>query len=150
MGIVFDDVDSEGGIVAAEPTENFAGFDIDIFDLNEVPFSCRNVIFACINQESPRYEELLDAASDDNINANVADFEYGINENIPHSKEGELLCPGNTISEGFVRLGLLFSNSGESFDDIIVFVGLNNGNGRGSMDGYWAQSNEVSFGGGGG
>jgi len=145
VGIVYDDIDSEGGINADDITENIAGFDIDIYDLNETPFSCRNVIFSCINQDSPRLEELLDVASNQGINANVADFEYGINEAIPHSKGGELLCPSNIISEGFVRMGILFTNNGDSFDDVVVFVGLNNGNGRGSMDAYWSQSEEVSF-----
>ena len=35
--------------------------------------------------------------------ANVASFEYGINDAIPHSRGGELLCPGNNIAEGFER-----------------------------------------------
>jgi hypothetical protein len=74
-------------------------FDVDINDLNENTFSCRDVMFACINEDNPRYEELLE-----NSGVNVASFEYGINEVFPHSKGSPLLCPGNNITEGTVRL----------------------------------------------
>ena len=103
--------------------------DVDIFDLNENIFSCRNVIFACTDQDNPRLEELLE----DVAGANVASFEYGINEAIPHTKGGELLCPGNVIGEGIVRLRILEQNA----SSFAVFIGLNNGNGRGSMDSMW-------------
>lgn len=104
--------------------------DVDILDLNENIFSCRNVIFACTDQNNPLLEELLQTVG----GANVASFEYGINNAIPHSKGGELLCPGNNISDGFVRLRIL-EDSAESFG---FYIGLNNGNGRGSMDSFWA------------
>jgi len=112
--------------------------DVDILDLNENVFSCRNVIFACVDQDNPLLEALLEEVG----NANVASFEYGINNAIPHSKGGELLCPGNTISEGFVRLLYLERGDG-SDEESILFVGLNNGNGRGSMDVYFTQSSET-------
>jgi len=112
--------------------------DVDILDLNENVFSCRNVIFACVDQDNPLLEALLEEVG----NANVASFEYGINNAIPHSKGGELLCPGNTISEGFVRLLYLERGVG-SDEESILFVGLNNGNGRGSMDVYFTQSSET-------
>jgi len=106
--------------------------DVDIFDLNENIFSCRNIIFACTDQDNPRLEELLETVG----GANVASFEYGINEAIPHSKGGELLCPGNNIGEGFARLRILAEPGGSGFA-FGVFLGLNNGNGRGSMDSFW-------------
>jgi len=109
--------------------------DVDIFDLNENVFSCRNVIFSCVDEDNPLLEALLEEVGD----ANVASFEYGINDAIPHSKGGELLCPGNNISEGFVRLEYL-KNGDESNEETILFVGLNNGNGRGSMDVHIAQT----------
>lgn len=104
-------------------------FDVDILDLDENIFSCRNVIFACTDQDNPLLEELLEQVG----GANVASFEYGINEAIPHSKGGELLCPGNTITNGVVRLTIL-DESAQAFG---LYVGLNNGNGRGSMDAVW-------------
>jgi len=103
--------------------------DVDIFDLDENIFSCRNVIFACTDQDNPRLEELLEDVG----GANVASFEYGINEAIPHSKGDELLCPGNVIGEGIVRFRIL----GQDAQTFGVYVGLNNGNGRGSMDSFW-------------
>ena len=83
-------------------------------------------------------EEVLQAAGGEVPNfparssASVARFEYGINESIPHSKSGELLCPGNNINEGIVKLTL--ENIGEDFPNFAGYVGLYNGNGRGSMD----------------
>ena len=70
--------------------------------------------------------------------ASVASFEYGINNAIPHSKGGELLCPGNTISEGFVRLKQI--GLGSIDIALIGYVGLNNGNGRGSIDSFFTQN----------
>jgi len=118
---------------AANIIDVWVSFDIDLYDLNEVPFSCRNVIFACTDQNNPLLEELLEYSGD----ASVASFEYGINEAIPSSKGAPLLCPSNVISEGFVRMDML---DYESDDNFILFVGLNNGNGRGSMDSLWYDS----------
>ena len=105
----------------------FFAADVDILNEDEVVFSCRNVIFACTDQGNPLNESLLEQVG----NASVASFEYGINNAIPHSKGGELLCPGNIISDGFVTLNLL---GDFSFFNFFGFVGLNNGDGRGSMD----------------
>jgi len=125
-------IDPTDSVDVANPTENFTLLDVDIFNLNEIPFSCRNIIFACITQESPRYTELLESVGE----ASVANFEYGINEAIPNSKDGELLCPSNNISNGFARLSVLAQSVGE-IEYFVGFVGLNNGNGRGSMDSFW-------------
>jgi len=142
-GISFSDIvgvtlDFEQGVpfifewLASNPLGAYNSFDVDIIDNNEVPFSCRDVIFSCINEDNPRLEELLEFAG----TASVANFEYGINNAIPHSKGGELLCPGNIISEGHVilRPELQPFAEGTLFPFFFGFVGLNNGNGRGSMD----------------
>jgi len=127
---------------------SWTSVDVDIYDLNENPFSCRKVLYACVNQESSLYEALLEEAASGGTNcdgqcgASVADIEYGINDAIPHSKGGELLCPGNNISEGIVRLEKLGNAPGaEDDDNAIIFIGLNNGNGRGSMDMAFNQTN---------
>ena len=74
----------------AEPVQEiFTPLDIDIVDNNETIFSCRDIIFSCVNEENPLLEELLSIAE----TANVASFEYGINNAIPHSKGG-----GTTLS----------------------------------------------------
>ena len=78
----------------ANPVQGiFTPFDIDIVNNNETIFSCRDIIYSCVDEDNPLLEELLSIAG----TANVASFEYGINETIPHSKGGELLCPGNNI-----------------------------------------------------
>ena len=139
MGISVLRIESEGEIPfewQALPVQDvFFPFDVDIYDLNETPFSCRDVVFSCVNQSNPLLEELLT-----NSGANVASFEYGINESIPHSKGGELLCPGNNIPEGIVVLTPEQRRFNESnfFDYFFTaFIGLNNGDGRGSMDSIW-------------
>jgi len=149
--INFDEKDADQEVIIADILNIWTTFDVDIFDLNENAFSCRKIISACVNQDSPLYEALLEEAANEqggNCNgecgASVADIEYGINDAIPHSKGGELLCPGNNISEGFVRLeqkGQGTSPSPE--DEQVIFVGLNNGNGRGSMDVYTGQNSEI-------
>ena len=143
VGIPFDD---DG----PDPTEQLVdnileiwdNFNVDIYDLNEVPFSCRNIVFACVDQEHPLLEELLEEVSDSGGSSSVASFEYGINEAIPHSKGGELLCPGNQITDGFVRLERL-ARGDDTDDEGIYFIGLNNGNGRGSIDAFWFQNVEI-------
>lgn len=139
VGFTLDDAGLEDGtnifideVLSADIVNINLLVDVDILDLNENIFSCRNVIFACTDQDNPLLEELLEQVG----GANVASFEYGINEAIPHSKGGELLCPGNTIAEGVVRLRLLDEPSGPGFA-FGLYLGLNNGNGRGSMDSYW-------------
>ncbi len=152
-GVTLSDVVGITLVIVEDPTFEFewtalpvqgiySPFDIDIYDLNEVPFSCRDIIFSCVNDENPLVEELLEVAA----NANVASFEYGINNAIPHSKGGELLCPGNIISDGTVYLlpepytqtavDILENLDGEG-PFFIGYIGLNNGNGRGSMDSFW-------------
>jgi len=121
---------------ASNPFDAFVSYDIDIIDNNETLFSCRDVIYACVDQENPLLEELLEFAG----TASVASFEYGINEAIPHSMGGELLCPGNNISEGITILRpeqVAFDNSSSAIPFFLGYIGLNNGNGRGSMDSFW-------------
>jgi len=145
VGIMLDFVDLDE-VRAADILNIWASFDIDIFDLNEVPFSCRDVNFACVNQDNPQLESLLEqinnggvgnqSNNNNNGSGNVASFEYGINESIPSSKDVPLLCPGNVISEGFVQLRLI-NYAADDDHAFALFVGLNNGNERGSMDVMW-------------
>lgn len=147
VGVVFDDTSSEIDIDVA-PLNNFGVLNVDIFNLNETPFSCRNVIYACISPDSPLQDALLEKAAEEaSQSASIARAEYGINDAIPHSKGGELLCPGNNISEGFVKLEVLnFDNMmdvDDTLDDIVIWIGLNNGNGRGSFDSNWIDSDVI-------
>lgn len=148
VGIMLGDVDTNE-VLAADIVNILANFDIDIYDTNEVPFSCRNVVFACTDQNNPLLSALFEDLSDcteyedrGGCNANVASFEYGINEAIPSSKGAPLLCPNNVITDGIVQLTTL----GYKVDNdhaFVLFVGLNNGNGRGSMDVMW-QDNDIA------
>ena len=121
--------------IADDITDIFVSYDVDIYNNNEVPFSCRDVTFACVDDDNPLLEELLEESG-----TSVASFEYGINKAIPHSRGGELLCPGNTISEGFVRMDL--QGLGEEIGQKFFYVGLNSGNGKGSMDAVW-ETNDI-------
>jgi len=132
VGIIVDENadfnSSKPAVEAANLLDAYQRYDVDILDINENVFSCRNVVFACVNQEHPLLEELLEDSE-----TNVASFEYGINEAMPHSRGGELLCPGNTISEGIVSL----KETKRPGERAGFFIGLNNGNGRGTMDTLW-------------
>jgi len=139
VGIPFTFLSGPGGFeITVSPVQDiFAPFDVDIYDLNEVPFSCRDVVFSCVDEDNPLLDELLQ-----NSGVNVASFEYGINNAIPHSKGGELLCPGNTISDGIVTLipeEINFNTCNDCAEPLwfFGFAGLNNGNGRGSLDSFW-------------
>ena len=127
VNMVFDDGANEFSV---NPLEVGLTLDVDIYNNDEVPFSCRDVAFVCATDDSPVIDSILESAG-----VSVASFEYGINNAFPHSKDGELLCPGNVIDEGHAKLVIeSVSNS-----DLVsaFFVGLNNGNGRGSMDSLW-------------
>ena len=118
--------------------------DVDIINNNEVLFSCRDVVFACVDENNPLIEEILVLASSDfgpgdRSSASVARYEYGINNAIPNSKGGELLCPGNNIPEGEVILTI--ENIGSDTQAAYGYVGLNNGNGRGSFDSFFTDNN---------
>ena len=135
VGVAYEDDEGDGIVVVGEvDDDSYAAVNTSIMDLNENIFSCRNVIFACVSENNPLLEELIiiDAEDETGEFASAARAEFGINDAIPHSKGGELLCPGNTISEGFVRIENLAD--GDDPDDFALFIGLNNGNGRGSMD----------------
>ena len=137
IGIGLEDISNTPEVFAADIVNIWISFDIDIYDLNEVPFSCRNVIFACTDQDNPLLPALLEESGE----ASVASLEYGINEAIPSSKGAPLLCPNNVVSEGFVRLDTITYRLDDTF---VLFTGLNNGNGRGSIDVMWQDNTEIS------
>ena len=134
---------SNNEVLMAEVLDIWNLIDVDIYNLDEVPFSCRNVVFACVDEDNPLQEALLEEVADQSgAGASVASFEYGINETITHSRGGELLCPGNTISQGLVSLT---SIDYDGTEHLVSFVGLNNGNGRGSMDAMFNQNGSPLF-----
>jgi len=145
VGFSFFKNEDAGDVEIANILDVNTGFTVDIINNSEVAQSCRNIIFACTDQDNPLLEELLSGggdSDDDGFSANVASFEYGINNAIPHSRGGELLCPGNITSEGFVkmRFSTRLTNNPSGSEEFVAYIGLNNGNGRGSLDSFWFQN----------
>jgi len=131
-----DEGDNGRGFNLSAILDAWGLFEVNILDKDENVFSCRNVIFSCVNEDSIRLEELLEFVADNSDGASDASFEYGINEVLPNSRNAPLLCPGNTINEGVVTLELLNDRGAP----LGYFYGLNNGNGRGSFDMWWQAS----------
>ena len=99
-------------------------FDIFVYDLAEDPLSCDVRNFAC--------GKIIN---------------YGINEDYPNSRDGELLCPGGGLTDppgGFISLengrfpplppGSPMLPKGRKI--VNGYIGINNGNGTGSMDSW--------------
>lgn len=98
--------------------------ELSIFDDEENPTSCSEVIMGC--DEFPEQ-------SPDDPNEFTAEFiNQGINDVFPNSRGGRVLCSGDFNTDGFIRLTLA------DFDNLqgqlVGYVGLNDGAGRGSMD----------------
>ena len=112
IGITVNNIES------GEVTASLSGvtFDTNLYNNNEVPFSCSNTTFSCTENT----------------------FEYGINDALPSSRDGDVTCGSNIIDEGFVVLDRITSNETELFAG---YVGLNTGeSSRGSMDSMWTES----------
>jgi hypothetical protein len=109
IGITLFDVGpGEFEVIAAG---TFITFDVFIFDQFENPISCDFTTFACTA-----------------TNLNV-----GVNGALPNSRGAGSLCPANVDTVGHVRL---FGVAGV-LEYFTGFVGLNNGDGTGSMDTWW-------------
>ncbi|NIP29605.1 MAG: hypothetical protein GTO02_04560 [Candidatus Dadabacteria bacterium] len=99
--------------------DNGISFDIFVYDLDEDPLSCDNRVFAC-----------------------GAVMNYGINEDFGSSKGNDLLCPGGGLANpqggviSFENFQFVLSQNESSFRVFVGLIGINNGNGTGSMD-YW-------------
>lgn len=134
VGMTFNDIASGSTAVqASNITEIFTKIDMDIYNDNEIPFSCRDVAFACTDENNPLYDDLLEDAE-----VSAGGFEFGVNDSVLHSKGAELLCPANAITKGFVRMETE-NVSGENQADMFVgFVGLNDGANRGSLEVFTA------------
>lgn len=118
-----------------------ANFVANVYNEAENPTSCDDVIFACGGDtEAPFLGGGPVLGEGDFLN-------QGINDVFPSTNGDQLICPGNNNPNGFVELlgtspsPLLFVGGPEEelleelgFSLFTGFVGLNNGNGRGSMD----------------
>jgi len=113
IGITVNNIDS-GEVTAADTSLTF---NTTLYNDSEVPFSCSDTTFSCTENT----------------------FEYGINNSIPNSRDGSVVCDSNNIDEGFVDLELILDNPTNGF---VGYVGLNNSSGRGSMDSMWTESSQ--------
>ncbi|NIP31833.1 MAG: hypothetical protein GTO02_20210 [Candidatus Dadabacteria bacterium] len=101
-------------------------FDIHVYDMAEEPLSCDRRNFACGNV-----------------------MNYGINEDYKASRGDDLLCPGGGLADprgGFISFTTIYPIPGDEFinydNEYVVFygfIGLNNGNGTGSMDAWYGR-----------
>ena len=132
------------GTQLAPITRNYVVANVELYDLNEVLFSCVDVVFACTDGSSELIPELLEEIAqddDDEIGQVQVGAEFGINETIPSSKGAQVVCPNNTVSAGTVFFNEEDNrfNSGDSDNSaLIMFIGLNDGNGRGTFDSAWS------------
>ncbi len=109
VGIVLDDTGPGFFEVVAAGT--FITFDVFLFDQFENPISCDLFTFACT----------------------ASSLDVGINGALPNSRGTGSLCPANFDAVGLVTL---FGVNADG-DYFTGFVGLNNGDGTGSMDTWW-------------
>ena len=119
-------------VLAPNILDTFLVMDIEhLYNDNEVPFSCRNLTFACVDEDNPLLNDLLQKGVG---TFNVASFEYGINEQLSHSKGGELICPNNQLPRGFVRMETITLPGENQADMFVGFIGINDGGNRASME----------------
>ena len=131
----------EEGVVLGPITNNWNAVNVELVNLDEVLFSCGDTVFACTDGTDPLIPELLDDIAENNNDdlgiINDVSAEYGINETIPSSKGAPILCRNNTINAGTVFLhGEEHLGQGNGYNHIafVIFVGLNNGNDRGTFE----------------
>ena len=108
-------------------------FDAVSYDDFEHIFSCPPVAFACDFEDNLLREAVFSATGP---LTNIG-FDLGINGVIPNSR-GELsICPTNTDTKGLVTLTVntILTPAANFF---VGFVGLNNGDGTGSMEPFTA------------
>ena len=145
FGTMVSETDEFGDGAKLTPiTESYVAFNAEIINLDEVLFSCTDIVFACTDGDDPLIPELLDDIADDTDTdlgvISAVSMEFGINEAIPSSKGAPLVCPNNTIGAGTVFFNEE-DHEGESDYIFVMFVGLNDGNGRGSFDSVWSGEN---------
>jgi hypothetical protein len=153
-------VDAGGAIAAIFAGNIFTGdefFTYDSileFDGNEIPFDCDALAFICGEPNDILFDVLQIIGID--IPSNRIAFEFGINPALPSVTAEENICDA-PLGTGFVvmPLTLLVSGAIGGIDDInnapridsefgpqaffVGFTGLNDGDGTGSMDTWWAK-----------
>ncbi len=113
IGIVIADAGTGFIEVNAAPGIS-ATFDVDQIDAAEQPLSCEDFTFSC----------------------SASNFNVGINDVLPNSRIGNRLCPGFSEPTGVIIFTLEDTDGDPNY--ITGFVGLNNGDGTGSMDTWFS------------
>jgi hypothetical protein len=119
-------------VLAGSPV--FIAFEPTVYNDSENPSSCPPLAFACA----------LDSAILSELQAVLGTtftvgFDVGINNFFVNSKGADSLC-NQSDKNGWVRLDGIVADA----DFFVGFVGLNNGNGSGSMDPFWTSPGLVS------
>lgn len=122
VGFAYRDIEPNGTVINMDEGINF---DVFVYDLNEEPLSCDNKNFACGNV-----------------------MNYGVNDDYGASRGNDVLCEGGGLADprgGYISLENATHNvplGGDpysvylNFDVFVGYVGINNGNGTGSMDSW--------------
>ena len=128
VGIVVDDAGDKHSEVLAGGDNIWAEFDPTIFDAAENDFSCPNMIFACTPSDGAVATFIQEEEE-----VGLVGFDLGINNELVNSKGEPSIC-GGSLSTGFVEMDFVEEASADFFAG---FIGLNNGDGTGSMDTWW-------------
>jgi len=132
IGISCDKSNQNGGVKCADPDDHNANFRVSIFDENENEFSCQRTAFTCLpsDQIGADFQEEEDVL--------FGGFNLGLNDLYVNSRGEPSICSG-FLPTGFVRLDSTGETDGNRF---VGFIGLNNGNGTGSMDSWWLENTD--------
>jgi hypothetical protein len=107
---------------------------INEFNDMEVPFNCDALAFIC-GEPNESIFDLLEVLGI-SVPSNRINFEFGINPALPSGTAEENICDA-PLGTGFVSLPLTLITRSSGF--FVGFTGLNNGDGTGSMDTWWAE-----------
>jgi hypothetical protein len=137
VGIVFWEKTSSS--VDASPLVG-ASFGSDesilIFNQTETPASCEETVFTC----APGF---LDKGIDDSLPNSKGQVNQVCDTNrLPSNTSGWLYMPFS----GFVCSGQFFDEGCTVYPFFVGFIGLNNGDGTGSMDSWWATEYHYYYG----
>jgi hypothetical protein len=117
----------------------FVDFPVIEFDDREVGFNCDALAFICGEPNESLFDLLQFVGID--VPSNRVNFEFGINPALPSATAEENVCDA-PLTTGFVSLPLTLITRNNGF--FVGFVGLNDGDGAGSMDTWWAQADSAT------
>ncbi len=120
-------------VVTAASEDILINFDPTILNAAEKAFSCPNVVFACLPSDGDIAPFILEEEA-----AGLVGFDLGINDELVNSKGEPSIC-GGSLSTGWVDMTTVDIDTDSGFDGseeefFVGFIGLNNGDGTGSMD----------------